>query len=686
MFECRRIILLFCLLQALPGHADTGDEVRQLLPLSLEELLDAKVSISTNTKQKLSKAPSVVSVITAEDIKATGATNLTEVLQGVPGVYIRSNLFAFRQLVTFRGASSNHTLLMVNGAPVKDLVWASGIYWKGLPTSMIERIEIIRGPGSALFGSDASSGVINVITKTAGKISQTEAGIRAGSFDSQTGWLQHGTEWNDFDIGFTAEVSRTDGHNPYIARDAQTGQDARTGTAVSYAPGHADYGWNNQDLRLSIARGNWRLLADRTSHDNLGIGLTGAAVLDPLTRASDSQTSLALLYSNETFASDWTLNAELRFRDLEYSSGDGFWERPAGYRDSTGSYPDGYRNLMRSAERRSNFEVNGLYTGAKYHAVRLGSGFVSQDLYRVEQYVNKGIGPDGRVLPAGGPLVNLTGTPYAFAPEMTRRNTYLFLQDTWTIAADWELTAGARYDHYSDFGGTTNPRVALVWQTTDALTTKLMYGRAFRAPSFLELYSLTSATKPNPDLAPEESKTWDLAFSYTVSRNLLLGLDLYHFVQSNVIGADATNRYQNIGRLMANGAEIEARWQATDNLRLTASLSDRHELYSPLRSFDVPKQQAYLRMDWAFAPRWNWDIQANWTGRHLHPAGDPRQPIGAYTLLDTTLRYAASRHWEVAASIRNLCDVDAREISSRSLPDNLPLPGRSAYAEVIYRF
>jgi len=81
---------------------------------------------------------------------------------------------------------------MVNGTPMKDLMWGFGIFWKGLPTSMIERIEIIRGPGSALFGSDASAGVINVITKTAGKIQDSEIGVRAGSFNTKTAWMKHG--------------------------------------------------------------------------------------------------------------------------------------------------------------------------------------------------------------------------------------------------------------------------------------------------------------------------------------------------------------------------------------------------------------------------------------------------------------------------------------------------------------
>jgi iron complex outermembrane receptor protein len=273
--------LAACLLLNAPAHAET--ELDRLLALSMEDLLSLKIRISTNTDQTLSKAPSVVSVITAEDIRATGATNLAEILQSVPGIYVRANLFAFRPQVTFRGAAGTHTLLMVNGEPIRDLVWSSGIFWKGLPASMIERVEIIRGPGSALFGSDASAGVINVITRTAGRIEQSEAGLRAGSFDTQAGWVRHGGSWNGFDIGFTAELSRTDGHDPFISTD---------GLAAS---GKAGYGWQGQDIRFSLANQNWRLLADYTGHRNLETGLTGDGVLDPLTQARDNRFDVALV-------------------------------------------------------------------------------------------------------------------------------------------------------------------------------------------------------------------------------------------------------------------------------------------------------------------------------------------------------------------------------------------------------
>ncbi|MCX7676257.1 MAG: TonB-dependent receptor, partial [Alteraurantiacibacter sp.] len=451
-------------LAAMPAAAQTlaVAEVDRLLSLSLEALMEIPVTISTSSKQKRSKAPSIVSVITAEDILATGATDLMDVLQSVPGVYVKRNLFGFKPLITFRGASGTNVLLMINGAPVKDLIWSPGIYWKGVPANQIERIEIIRGPGSALFGSDASAGVINVITKTAGTISRSEAGLRVGSYDTQQGWLQHGTRWNDFNIGVTADWSHTDGHDPFIAR-------ARGGSQ-----GIAHYGWNNEDIHFSIARGAWRLLVDHTRHSDVAIGLTGAAVLDARTRAHDSLDSLALLYANPTLTRDWELNGELRYRNMEYSSGNGFFEGVPAYAN--------FKQEV-AAERRINAELGATYRGWRDHALRIGGGLVVQDLVEFTQVL------DGvpKVIDTGGSYVFLpTGLiPTAQQAPKKRRNHYFFLQDVWSFAPDWELTAGLRYDHYSDFGSTLNPRLALVWQTTERLTTKLMYGQAFRAPSYL---------------------------------------------------------------------------------------------------------------------------------------------------------------------------------------------------------
>jgi iron complex outermembrane receptor protein len=273
-------------------------------------------------------------------------------------------------------------------------------------------------------------------------------------------------------------------------------------------------------------------------------------------------------------------------------------------------------------------------------------------------------------------LVDLSDTPYAFAPEKTRQIGYIYLQDIWNLAPDWELTAGARYDHYSDFGGTLNPRLALVWQSSRRLTSKLMYGQAFRAPSYLELYALTSATTPNPDLTPERSNTWDLSFQYAAAKDFKLGLVLYQFKQTNLIALDGAGKYQNSGNRTSRGIELEAQWQAAKSLRLAGNLAHIEESDATFPR-SVPRDKAYLRADWAFLPEWSWNLQANLIGK--------RVGVSAYNLVDTTLRYSADKNWDFAASIRNLFDADAREYSA-PLQDSLPLPERSFYLEARYAF
>ncbi|WP_236860598.1 TonB-dependent receptor plug domain-containing protein [Candidatus Reidiella endopervernicosa] len=113
-----------------------------------------------------------------------------------------------------------------------------------------------------------------------------------------------------------------------------------------------------------------------------------------------------------------------------------------------------------------------------------------------------------------------------------------------------------------------NPRLALVWQSTDKFTTKLMYGEAFKAPSFQQLFAETSFTLPNPDLDPERSETLELAFSYAATKNLNLGLNIYHFQQSDFIRAQTVmglskRQYMNSGEHTIRGVEVEARLQAT---------------------------------------------------------------------------------------------------------------------------
>ncbi|MEZ5673589.1 MAG: TonB-dependent receptor plug domain-containing protein [Thiotrichaceae bacterium] len=137
------------------------------------------VTIATGAEQSAARAPSVTSVITAQDIEAIGATDLDEVLETVPGLHvIRSN--PYRPLYTIRGIYSQYNpevLVLINGIAISSVYSGDrGIGWGGMPVNAISRIEVIRGPGSAVYGADAFAGVINIITKTADDIEGTAGG------------------------------------------------------------------------------------------------------------------------------------------------------------------------------------------------------------------------------------------------------------------------------------------------------------------------------------------------------------------------------------------------------------------------------------------------------------------------------------------------------------------------------
>ncbi|MDP3418316.1 TonB-dependent siderophore receptor, partial [Falsiroseomonas sp.] len=154
------------------------------------------ITIASGVRQPIARAPSVATVVTAEDIADIGAADLDEVLETVPGLHVARAGAAYNPIYTIRGIHTQYNpqvLMLVNGIPVTSVYTGNrSQIWGGMPVENIARIEVIRGPGSALYGADAFSGVINLITKTAADINGTQIGVRAGSFRSRDAWVQHG--------------------------------------------------------------------------------------------------------------------------------------------------------------------------------------------------------------------------------------------------------------------------------------------------------------------------------------------------------------------------------------------------------------------------------------------------------------------------------------------------------------
>jgi iron complex outermembrane receptor protein len=291
-----------------------------------------------------------------------------------------------------------------------------------------------------------------------------------------------------------------------------------------------------------------------------------------------------------------------------------------------------------------------------------------------------------------GALTDVTGTPDAYMADQKRTTWYLALQDEWQFAPDWTLTSGIRYDHFSDFGSTINPRMALVWATNYNLTSKLLFGSAFRAPSFSELYAKNNpATLGNPLLKPEKIQTLELAFDYRPSFAWQHLFNTYYYQAQDLIAATPTAAglvSKNLNGQEGHGFEFESKWKPSASLQLGAAFAWQHSKFQDTNATvpDAPGRQLTASLLWK--PQSDWSVygSANRVMGRVRAAGDPRANIADYTFVNLTVRKRLSKSVEFAASARNLLNADGREPSNGTIADDYPLPGRSVFAELTYHF
>jgi outer membrane receptor for ferrienterochelin and colicin len=670
------------------------------------------VSIATGTTQPIAKAPAVASVITASQIRAMGARDIDQVLESVPGLHISLNAI-YNPEYLFRGISSDfnpQVLMLINGIPITNLFQGDrNLVWGGMPVEAISRIEVIRGPGSALYGADAFAGVINIVTKTPGEVKQNSAGVRVGSFDTTDVWFTAAGEKGELAYMGSVEFTQSDGSDAHINSDAQSLLDFITGTAVSNAPGSVNLSSENVELRLEASYKKLRVRAGSQIRKNIGDGVGAAQALNPENKFSSQRFNVDLTYTEEELFEKTSVEFQASYFDTSQEVEGNFILYPAG---STGPFldpfgvpifppfPDGVIGNPEIFERHSRFSVRAEHSGINKHHISAGAGYYDGEIDKITESKNFGFNPETmQIILPGDPLVDVSDTPFVFLTEDSRDNTYLFLQDVWLLANDWELTAGLRHDNYSDFGTTTNPRLALVWSTSYKLTTKFLYGEAFRAPSFAQTRAINNPLiLGNINLKPEEIKSYEVAFDYRPNYDLTLMTNFFYYDWSDIIQFvsdtnNSTRTAQNSGEQTGYGMEFEATWQATDNFTLTGNFAVQN---STDETLDVPaakspEKQLYLRADWILPKDWRVNLRANWVIGRNRLSEDMRPDIDDYVLFDLSLRKVMSNSFEFALTVNNLFDEDAREPSPNSdpmpfIPNDLPLSGRALLGEIRYHF
>lgn len=704
-----QVFFTFLVLSSYPCRS--ADDIETFFSMTPAELAAISVTIATGTPKPNFQSAGSVSVISADQIKTMGATELHEVLETVPGIHTSIQPVTNDLHYSVRGIANNQNsqlLFLMNGTRINTAFRGATESAVDLPIAAIERVEVIRGPGSAVYGADAFAGVVNIITKKAANIHGTQLGVRSGNWDSQSGWGQHGSQYAGWDIATSIQYQQTAGDSGRIIKeDSQSTVDRIIGTNASLAPGAMNTRYKSLNSHLNLNRKYWDI--DFWAFNGFDIGTrTGpSGALDPKGFGESTQYLGDLRYSTEDKFTDWQFLAHLSYLHTDVNAKVNLFPRNAilpidgkgeinidvsDFSIRPALFTDGAIVDIRHIQRIPSLELTSLYKGLDKHLFRMSAGFRYEEL----SFTDRSNFGYGSPLPAivNGTLIDKTGTPLAFLKDTSRKVASLMLQDEWEMTNDLHLTAGVRYDHYSDFGNTVNPRLALVWDINEQLTSKLMYGKAFRAPSFTELGIQNSRINlGNMHLKPESINTVEWAFDYRPFRSLRTALNLYYYRIDHLINITPVNRkldqYHNNGDQDGYGSEFEWNWQLSDQWSVAGNYAWQYSRNDETkrRVTGVPEHQIYFAAIWRFAPQWQFQTQLNWLGGRTLKPNDER-PLKDYETIDFTLR--GNKLWghiNFAASLRNAFDANNLEPAGIAiLPVNIPMAGRSFYLEASVDF
>jgi iron complex outermembrane receptor protein len=446
---------------------------------------------------------------------------------------------------------------------------------------------------------------------------------------------------------------------------------------LSNAPGALDTRHRYTDLHAQI---DYKGVYANLWHLDIegGAGAGAAQALSNSDKVTGKQTNIEFGYKT-TITHD--LNIDFNVFHQKYNDYTYFKIFPDGYRHADGvEYTHGFIGAPKAKDTNYGFKFISTYSGINQHNFRVEVGYTDTEEITDEwKNFGPGIIEEGQTT-QDDTLTSVKGTPYIFIGDNSRSLAYISLQDEWAFASDWEFTAGIRFDDYSDFGSTVNPRLALVWQTQHNLTTKLLYGSAFRAPSFGELYSSNNPVLlGNPELNPEEIDTLELAFDYRPNFDWKILFNLFKYQASDLISPVA-GKMQNALKQDGIGSEFEAHWQLNEQLKIKLGYAwQSAEDINNNTIADAPQSTIDINIQWQFSPDFNLYADSFWITNRNRAVTDLRPTIHDYNLTNLTLNYTGIDKVTLTLAAKNLFDSNAKEASNGVIADDYPLEQRGLW-------
>jgi len=665
------IVVLSCFLSHWV-HAQTDPilTISSLKKMSLEELLNIQVVTASGMEQKISEAPSTMLVITSQQITERGYQQLDDVLRDIPGVDLVHVYGQAPTFITFRGMygdENRRLLFMIDGIVENNINGGYEMAGSAYSLHNAERIEIIWGPASALYGANAFSAVINVITKKGADINGLQYQKGYGSFDTSVENILLGVSKSNIELTLSGSRFSTDG--PRFANRHPRYNNSYVDNAISFN-GNIIYTLKNIKTTLGArfyqTPAGWGEITQSPSkllgfplqgNDNTGNG--GVMQSD----FNGEKASLVETFARTAFLqTEYTPNTKFTLLIRGQYRETGVSDKSYTYANSPGrSFLS--RSIFAYDANRIKGEVSANYDFTQHHSLS-GGVQISQD--NLERGL-RGTIPDAKFDTIENiPVTNIHAI--FKTREFTIQNNlgaYLqYVQHT-KILKKTDLTLGGRYDDNSVYGTTINPRLGLVNQPHEKITFKLLYGSAFRAPTNFELYTASGSRIASPDLKPERIHTYELNVIYTPIKTLLVQANLFQNDLTDIIIQEIpvdNGKYQsqNVGTATIKG--LEAKLDIIPSNAFSAFLNFTYQEGTQnngiIRS-DIPniaKMKGNMGVSIPVAELLNINLIENWVGKRSVPLTNPLGSVSEYfsTNLAVSTNSLFNDHLRASLTIRNL--------------------------------
>lgn len=619
-------------------------------------------------QQKVTEAPSSVTIVTADEIEKYGYRTLSDVLQSVPGFYVtndRNYSYIGVDGISRPTDYNTHLLILIDGHRVNDNIF-NGAYVATeaiLDLDLIERVEIIRGPGSSLYGANAFLGVINIITKRGRDLKGAEGSADAGSLQTYRGRTTYGQQYaNGSELLLSETFYDSKGNRQLFFPEFNSGSSdngiAKDADADQFHSTFLSAGYRDFSLRAGYV--------SREKH--IPTGSFGTVFDDSRTETTDSRAYADLAY-HHAIGGAWEVNARGFYDWYKY---DGVFI----YDYSGAGVPPFTVNHDFARGDWWGFDLSASTRVAERHHVTVGT----EETFNAKQVQG-----------------NYDQTPYVLYLSSRHSSTQasVYLQDEFAIRKNLLLTAGMRYDRYSTFGGTLNPRLGLIFSPQENTDIKILYGQAFRAPDDFELhYSAPLLSfEPSPNLRPETIKTTEVVLEKYFWRHASLSASGFYNRIDHLISqaTDPTNgflHFVNLDGVRGKGLEFQfsakrpSGWEG----RLSYTLQESHSSLDGDPLSNSPRHLAKVNLIAPLLPK---KLFASFEGqeisRRLTVVGT--EVGGAFVANATLYSKELLRKLRVSASLYNLLNKHYADPVGQEIPGaSVVQDGRTFRVKLTYRF